>query len=336
MLTALSVRNFQSLHTVDVELAPLTVIVGQSSSGKSALVRALHALSHNRRGTEWITHGEQAASITAQTTRHSVTLTRTQKPGDGNAYVVAPLDGSEPAARFTKLGASVPEAVTAALGIIPDGLTFARQHDMPFMLDDSAQSNANALGRLTNVHTIFQAAREANRQRTGHSSTLKTRATDLERIAAQSTRYAALPGQQSAIARAEEELSRAYRAARALQALTHGLDTLRMVSQAIPALEQQSAQPVPSLDRAERASISLQAFTTALADLQSAHTAHVTAAQHVEAASTALEQAQTARTSTLERLSGALEDAMRATEHGPDIPIPVAARVSAEYIRDVL
>lgn len=45
MLTRVRVRNYKSLADVDVELGPLTVLVGQNSTGKSNFVDALHFLS---------------------------------------------------------------------------------------------------------------------------------------------------------------------------------------------------------------------------------------------------------------------------------------------------
>ena len=45
MITHVSVRNYKSLADVDVELGPLTVLVGQNSTGKSNFIDVLHFVS---------------------------------------------------------------------------------------------------------------------------------------------------------------------------------------------------------------------------------------------------------------------------------------------------
>lgn len=190
-LTRVEIRHFQSLRKVDLDLGQLTVIVGASSSGKSALIRAFKAVASNVRGTSVITRGQKHAAITVRTDYRTLTLERSETSG---SYRLSDGQGSE--LTFTKLNGGVPEAVTQALGIAPvpstgSSVNFASQFDRPYLLDDSGANVARVLGELTNVNTIFEAVRLANKRRLAASSQLKTRRADL---AATQTRLEQMEG----------------------------------------------------------------------------------------------------------------------------------------------
>jgi exonuclease SbcC len=192
MLTAISVRNFQSLKQVDLDLGVFTVIVGPSSSGKSALMRAFRALASNVRGSGVITRGQHQMAITYQTERLSVTLERDAKAG---LYRISDAHGS--GATYTKLNGEVPPDVTHALRLEPvpvngTSVNFASQFDKPYLLDESGAVVARVLGELTNVNVVFEAVRRANRVRLDASGTLKNRKADLGALRGRLSEFAGL------------------------------------------------------------------------------------------------------------------------------------------------
>lgn len=202
-ITHLSIRNFQSLRSIDLDLGLFTVIVGPSSSGKSALIRAFKALASNVRGSGVITRGQKVMAISARTETHVVTLERSERAG---AYRIA---GDGTSLTFTKLAGEVPEQVTRALQIDPvsgDGgsLSFAQQFDKPYLLDESGATVARVLGELTNVTTIFEAVRAANRIRTNAASALKTRQNDLEQVKTRLVAFTGLSERLKALDEAEQ------------------------------------------------------------------------------------------------------------------------------------
>lgn len=206
MLEKVSARNFQSLHGVELELDRFTVVVGQSSSGKSAFTRAIRTLVCNARGTSFITHGETTATITAKTDAGTVSLSKGKK----DEYTLILNDEAAERQVFTKLGGEVPEPVTKFLGIEPkDPINFAGQFDMPYLLKASPSEVARILGELTNAHIVFEAARESNRRRLQASSTLRTRASDLSEIQQKAQEYAQLRAHLDAIASAEAHMATA-------------------------------------------------------------------------------------------------------------------------------
>jgi DNA repair ATPase RecN len=180
VINSLDVRNFQSLRAVHLDLGPLTVIVGDSNCGKSALVRSIQALASNVRGSTIVTHGYKLASISAVTDSATVTFVK----GEGHGYyrIVDQVEERE----FTKLAGEVPIEISRALELdaVKEGLSlnFAPQHEPPFLLTSSGSVVARTLGELTKVSTVLEAVREANRRRTSSSGDLKLRSKDLESV----------------------------------------------------------------------------------------------------------------------------------------------------------
>ncbi len=178
MLDSLDIHNFQSLKSVHLELGSLTVIVGDSNCGKSALIRSIQALASNVRGSSVVTHGAKSASVSATSQGCKVTLEK----GEGHGAYRVSVDGEDK--EFTKLAGEVPEEVTKLLGLDPvkegSSLNFAPQHEPPFLLTTTGSSVARTLGELTKVSTVLEAVREANRRRSSSTSDLKLRTKDLE------------------------------------------------------------------------------------------------------------------------------------------------------------
>ena len=111
MIQRLAISGFQSLYDVEIDLEPFTVLVGPSGSGKSAVFRSLRALASNVRGTSAVSTGRKNFKITAVLEDSTIALERGETQ---NKYTVT--DSADKAETFTKLGGSVPEAVTADLG----------------------------------------------------------------------------------------------------------------------------------------------------------------------------------------------------------------------------
>lgn len=228
-ITHVLIRNFQSLRSVDLDLGAFTVIVGPSSSGKSALIRAFRALASNVRGTGMITRGQKDMAITAHTDTHVVTLER------GERHSAYRLNANGTELIFTKLGGEVPEHVTNALRLDPgaDSINFAGQFDKPYLLDESGATIARQLGELTNVNALFEAVGRANRVRNNAASTLKTRKNDLEQIKFQMVAFRDLPDKLRIFAEVEalDEQRRAISSR--IGRLESTLRTLRILERAL-------------------------------------------------------------------------------------------------------
>lgn len=281
MLQSVAIRNFQSLKNVDIELGDLTVIVGASSSGKTALMRALKALASNVRGSSFITQGAKKASISAHTANGVITLERSEA---GGTYKLT-QNGEDKI--FTKLGGAVPDEITRALNLQPittesSSINFAGQFDRPYLLDDSGATVARVLGELTNVSTIFAAVREANRRRSSASSTLKTRKGDFEELKSQAQRFRDLPAQQEAIKAAEEAYERASDLQGRLTRLEQMIDT---VETAELLLARTVIPEVPDISNIENLYGKMLSFKNLAVEWQSWEKACAKAEQEIQQAS---------------------------------------------------
>ncbi len=262
MLHKLTVKNYQSLKDVTLVFGKFTVIVGPSSSVKSAVLRSLTALASNERGTESIRFGATSYSISAETDSAVVTLER----GKTNQYKIF-QDGKEEL--YTKLNGKVPEEVTKALNIAPlvDGksVNYADQYAQPYLLKESAGEVARVLGELTGINKIFEAVKEANKRKTSFNSLHKTRVEDLSSVEKSLTAYAYLPEEISKLKDAESRL-------KAIQALEAEIAEL---SEIIMDLEQ-SAEDIayhsalvapPSLDKVRESYATLDEYSSLLREL---------------------------------------------------------------------
>lgn len=269
MIESIQIRNFQSLQNIELDLAPFTVIVGRSSSGKSAFVRALSTLFSNRRGTDFISHGTTTSVVTATVPQGLVSLSRSLTAAK-NMYTIAPA-GGEPQP-FTKLGGDVPPEVSEFIRVVPkDNVVLAQQFDKPFLLAESPQQAAQILGSLTNVHVIFEAAREANRRRLSANQTLKTKLDDLESIEGKLKAFEDLEGKQARVEQAKAALAAGEAAERRLAALNAHIAALRDTKAAITSAQARVSRVVPSVDEVEEAQSRLVKFNLAVEELRASN-----------------------------------------------------------------
>lgn len=317
MIDTISIRNFQSLAHIDLTLAPLTVIVGPSSSGKSAFIRALRTLVANRRGTDFITHGEHTSSISAHLASRdplrsgTVTLTRSSRTAP-NSYVLIPDDPSHPLhprAEFTKLDSQVPAQISDFLGIPVEqiDLAVASQFDKPYLLADPGTSVARTLGALTNAHIILGGARESQRQKLDGSKTLRLRSADLEAIRVRVPEFKALAQQRASLDRADALIDDARALADSVTRLTTLTETAEIATARIPALRTALASIPDPID--------IDALVSGYQEAQRELGRYRDALRAVQVAQRAAQSAREALSSATEEHQSAI-DALRTSMQG--------------------
>jgi len=211
VIHSISCKNFQSLQDVEIELGKFTVIVGASSSGKSALIRAIEAIASNSLNSDNIMQGTKHASVAVTTDNATVTIERSV--GGSSVYKITEIGSKE--SSFTKLNRQVPSQVTEVLGIPPStkevkSISFASQHDAPYLLTETSSNAARILGELTNVSTIFAAVSKASKKAKAASTLLNLRKKDQEAVMKQIVEYTDIKAQASTMTEVEdiwEELS---------------------------------------------------------------------------------------------------------------------------------
>lgn len=236
MIDRIRVAGFQSLRQIDLRLGRFTVIVGPSSSGKSALVRALQLLIANGRGSSYVSRGHKLATVSVQSDGSVATIER----GEGHGLYRLALAG-EPEQVFTKLNGDVPAAITQLLRMSSStgALNIAGQFDAPYLLADTGAAVARTLGELTHVTVLLEAARESNRRRLAAASTLKVRQADLATLVAHAQRFAALRETAAAVSAVEGHLtavsSLATRHARLRDLVARATATQDLLTRTLPA-----------------------------------------------------------------------------------------------------
>jgi DNA repair ATPase RecN len=204
MIDSIKTVNFQSLQDVDIEFGDFTVIVGASSSGKSALTRAMKAVTSNSLDSDYITRGSKKSAVSLRTQDTTVTIER--ELGGSSVYKIAKVGSKE--SRFARLNRQVPAEVTEALGILPStqevaSINFAGQFDTPYLLKEGSSSVARVLGELTNVSTIFTAVKEASRRVKNASSLLNLRKKDQQQLLEDLKKFTDIGSRSKAITLAE-------------------------------------------------------------------------------------------------------------------------------------
>lgn len=291
MIESVKASNFQSLQNVELQLGKFTVIVGASSSGKSAFTRALKAVASNALGSDNITKGAKTASVTVKTDRGTVTIERT---GGNSAYKVITTSGKEPS--FTKLNRQVPTEVTEVLGITPstkelESINFAGQFDAPYLLKDGSSSVARVLGELTNVSTIFAAVKEASKRAKNASTLLNLRKKDLDSVKIQIADYANINVQAKQITDVEQRLAECVQLEAKLAKLRDLVDRAEMASQALSQVQQISK--VPDMQQLLEAQLKLNRFKNLLRQLGTARAVMAEQKTSITDAESAILQAET-------------------------------------------
>lgn len=178
-LTAIAVRDFQSLKSVDIPVGRFTAIVGPSNVGKSAVIRALRMLVRNGAATGLVRMGAKKLTVAAKFADNSgAIMTR-----GGESKLTLVTGGVKQ--DYAKLGTTVPPE-SDDLWQCPESelgdLTFSTQHDAPFMLGVPSSAVAKQLGDLTNASLLMEAVREANRRRAAAAQESVLAKRDLEAL----------------------------------------------------------------------------------------------------------------------------------------------------------
>ncbi|HEY8416357.1 MAG TPA: AAA family ATPase, partial [Thermaerobacter sp.] len=207
-------EDFQSHAHSELRPAPgLTVIVGPSDAGKSAILRALRWVYTNQpSGTEMIRAGASRARVRVELA-DGTAVTR-ERSASVNRYILE-RPGEDPVV-FEGFGREVPAEIQEALGIRPVilggqpvWLGYGAQLDGPFLLDAPGSYRAEAIGRLTGVHLLQVASAEAARDEQAARRKQKALAEQLEEARRELEAFADLDAEEERVRQLEALAERA-------------------------------------------------------------------------------------------------------------------------------
>lgn len=170
-ITKLELKNFQSHENTTLEFhRGLNVIVGNSDSGKTAILRAIKwALYNEPLGDYFIKQGEKDVSVTIYF--NTKAIVRRYRSSSKNTYYLKKSDGEE--YTFDGFGQKVPKEIIDEIEMDKINLdekstsiiNIAEQLEGPFLLNEKSSLRASAIGRLVGVNYIDDALRETIRDK---------------------------------------------------------------------------------------------------------------------------------------------------------------------------
>ena len=170
------IKNYQSLKKVELKLGNITAIVGPSDSGKSAFFRAVKAVVTNQDGSDFITVGEKQTKVSID----GVTWIQSDKE---NQYEI---DGR----KWDKVGRGVPDEVRQSLNMgevefgkdLKVALNFSGQLDPAFVVQGNPADNAKIIGSISNIHRIYNAIRNAEKDAKAQKRNINESTVRLEQL----------------------------------------------------------------------------------------------------------------------------------------------------------
>lgn len=146
MFTELELLNFQSHKNSVLELHPnVNVIVGETDSGKSAILRALYWVAFGKPSGESIRRWNVSKPTSVSITLEEGTTISKVRGSSENYYQMSDEI-------YKGFGRSVPDVIANALNVKP--INFVRQLDPPFLFSMSAGEVASYLNELVNLDII--------------------------------------------------------------------------------------------------------------------------------------------------------------------------------------
>lgn len=176
-----TIENFQSIEKVELELEGFTVLVGRSSIGKSAIIRAIEGAFINKLGDSFVRHGESSSLVRIQCPEIDLTW---KKGGGHNDYWI---NGEE----FTSVGRGpVPKIKEAGFYEIEThnssvSVQTSNQFQPIFLLDPSTvkgSAAAEIISDIGRVGELQEALTLASKDKRSKASEIKVREKDLKKV----------------------------------------------------------------------------------------------------------------------------------------------------------
>jgi exonuclease SbcC len=151
MIKSISLQNFQSHKDSILEFSDgVNVIVGNSDSGKTAIIRAIRKLAYNKpSGDEMKSHWGGKLSIEMFTDDAHIIYTKDKEA----EYILGDT-------HFKAFGTSVPDEITKVLNL--SEINLQSQLDSPFLLSETPGFVASHFNKIAHLEIIDQATSNIN------------------------------------------------------------------------------------------------------------------------------------------------------------------------------
>ena len=205
----ITLKNFQIHKNITIDLSDFTAIVGPSSAGKSAILRALSWLFYGEWDSTYPNDPEQETAIAIQL--HNGTVWGRFRKGKRNwAMVKHP---GEKSIAYQDFGDIIPgildEVNVRPIKVGPSrvNLNFSMQDDPIFMVHESKPAKAQWIGRLYGAHIINQMLRIMSKDKRAVESEKKNIESEAERLREELDRYSDLEAESATLDRIMDSIA---------------------------------------------------------------------------------------------------------------------------------
>ncbi|MDY7222929.1 AAA family ATPase [Halalkalibacterium halodurans] len=206
-------ENFQSHLDTVIEFGEgMNVIVGESDSGKTSILRAIRwALFNLPRGTDFMRAGADFVRVRVTFT-DGTTIVRERTPSK-NRYVIKRPEEED--LILEGFGIHVPQEVLDAHGMKPlridrdheIQLHVAQQLDGPFLLDQTGAIRAKAIGRISGAHFLDMAIRDTTKDLSRLNQKMKYDEEEAQRIEGELLPFQSLDLHKRKLEQAEQKMN---------------------------------------------------------------------------------------------------------------------------------
>lgn len=152
------IENIQAVKHASIEIEGFTAVVGRSNSGKSSLIRGMHAALTNKSPKTIFRTGTKQSRVKIEDASKGISI-EWKKGEKINAYEI---DGKE----FTKVGKDVPKEIEEhgfkEIRVNDEALEvqFSRQHEYIFLLNRSGGFVADFISKITKADVLTGAVKD--------------------------------------------------------------------------------------------------------------------------------------------------------------------------------
>jgi energy-coupling factor transporter ATP-binding protein EcfA2 len=240
----LQATNFQAWPHFELEVEGLTVIVGDSNLGKSAIFRALRGVLRNDISVSRVRHGENVCTVSCSYEGVNATITRPRK--GTVSYTVNGVD-------YSRLAKEVPKEVRALnfepveIGTARLDPIFASQFGSQFLLESSPAELGQVLGAFASTEKLERGRKLLRQMVTDTDKEAKTLA---EIIGRQQDEAAAVEIKVDAVRAVEDRLEQLDAIASTKMPVHELLSRVLVASAELKKLQPLASIKIPTLEKA--------------------------------------------------------------------------------------